>query len=416
MADVYTVSQINYYIKSIFNHDYVLNRVCIRGEVSNCRYQNNSGHIYFTLKDENSQISCVMFASKRITGLKMRLEDGMSVNVSGQISVYERDGKYQIYAESITLNGLGNLYEKFEKLKNRLRDEGLFNDEHKKKIPEYVITLGVITAKGGAAIQDIINISTRRNPHIHIILYPAIVQGSESAESLIKGIHAMEKVKPDCIIIGRGGGSIEDLWSFNDENLARAVYNCEIPVISAVGHETDFTVIDFVSDLRAPTPSAAAELAVFDCNRLKSDLVDYHSQLLSITLDRIAADRRKLAVYADRLKVSSPRGRVNIYKERLDNLNDKIRRIMNTGLEQSKTSLIIRLQNLKRLSPLDKLEAGYSYITDDNSRNIKSVSSLQQGMHINIKMADGDAGAVIETVSPEINDKENNNYGGNAEQ
>ena len=260
--NVYTVGQVNSYIKNIFDQDYMLRRIYVSGEVSNCKYH-PSGHIYFSLKDAEGTISCVMFAGSR-RGLAFPMRDGDNVIVGGSISVYERDGKYQIYAKEITKEGAGLLYEKYLALKAELEEMGMFAREYKRPIPRFARTVGVVTASTGAAIRDIMNISHRRNPYVQLILYPAKVQGDGAAESIAMGIERLDQLGVDVIIAGRGGGSIEDLWAFNEEMVARAVYDCKIPVISAVGHETDTTIIDYVADLRAPTPSAAAELAVPD--------------------------------------------------------------------------------------------------------------------------------------------------------
>ena len=273
MGQAYSVTEINRYIKNMFIKDPYLNHIYVKGEVSNCKYH-TSGHIYFTLKDAQGQLACVMFAGQR-RGLSFRLEEGQSVIVLGSINVYERDGKYQLYANSIVLDGLGALYERFEKLKKSLAAEGLFDKDHKKPIPPYPKKVGIVTASTGAAIQDIINISKRRNPYVQLILYPALVQGDGAPESIVKGIKALDKLKPDVIIVGRGGGSIEDLWAFNEEIVARAIYACTTPIISAVGHETDVTIADYVADLQAPTPSAAAELAINDYRVFMNLMEDY---------------------------------------------------------------------------------------------------------------------------------------------
>ena len=253
MRNVYTVKQVNAYIKNMFTQDFMLNRIYIKGEVSNCKYH-TSGHLYFSLKDESGTIACVMFAGQR-SGLSFRMQEGQQVIVLGSVSVYERDGRYQVYAKEIVLDGAGLLYEKFIKLKKELEEMGMFAPEYKKPIPKYVRTVGVVTAPTGAAVRDIINITRRRNPYVQILLYPALVQGDGASESVVRGIRALENAKVDVMIVGRGGGSIEDLWAFNEENVARAVFECSVPVISAVGHETDTTIIDYVADLRAPTPS-----------------------------------------------------------------------------------------------------------------------------------------------------------------
>ena len=270
IRNVYTVGQLNAYVKNMFTQDYLLQSVFVKGEVSNCKYH-TSGHIYFTLKDPKGTISCVMFAGNR-KGLSFRMQDGQQVIVGGSVDVYERDGKYQVYAKQIVLDGAGQLYEKFEALKRELEELGMFSEQFKQPIPKYVKTLGVVTARTGAAVRDVIQIAKRRNPYVQIILYPAIVQGEEAVPSIVNGIHALEQLGVDVMIVGRGGGSIEDLWAFNERAVAEAVFNCSIPIISAVGHETDTTIIDYVADLRAPTPSAAAELAVWDLGSLLEGL------------------------------------------------------------------------------------------------------------------------------------------------
>ena len=262
MKNVYTVKQVNSYIKNMFTQDFMLSRIYVKGEISNCKYH-TSGHIYFSLKDESGTIACVMFAGSR-AGLSFRLQDGQQVIVLGAVSVYERDGKYQLYAREIVRDGVGALYERFEALKKELSEMGMFAPEYKQPIPRYVHTVGIVTAPTGAAVRDIINIAGRRNPYVQLILYPAQVQSDGAAQSVARGIRALEKKQVDVIIVGRGGGSIEDLWAFNEETVARAIFDCTVPIISAVGHETDTTIADFVADLRAPTPSAAAELAVYD--------------------------------------------------------------------------------------------------------------------------------------------------------
>ena len=274
---VYSVSQVNVYIKNMFLRETVLNNIYIKGEVSNCKYH-TSGHIYFTLKDAKGQMACVMFAGQR-SGLSFRMQEGQSVIVLGSISVYERDGKYQLYAREILKEGQGALYEKYEQLKRQLEGEGLFLQEHKKAIPFYSKKIGIVTASTGAAIQDICNISARRNPYVQLILYPAKVQGEGAAKTIVKGIKTLDKAGVDVIIVGRGGGSIEDLWAFNEEIVARAIYECNTPIVSAVGHETDTTIADYVSDLRAPTPSAAAELTVCSMENLMEQFLEWKYQM-----------------------------------------------------------------------------------------------------------------------------------------
>ncbi len=385
---IYSVTEINNYIKLLLLKDNVLSSVKISGEVSNCKYH-SSGHIYFTLKDGGGQIACVMFAGKRIAGLKFNMTEGMSVVVTGQISVYERDGKYQLYADRIEQQGIGELYERFETLKEKLLKEGLFDNEHKKPLPQYITTLGVITAPDGAAVQDIINITHRRNPHVRIIIYPARVQGAGAAKTLVAGIKAMERIRPDVIIIGRGGGSFEDLFEFNDEELARAIYDCSIPVISAVGHEVDFSICDYVSDRRAPTPSAGAELAVYEFDGLLQTLDGYRDDMSAVLKNRIAAERSKSEQYRLILAKLSPKSILNNYIYRADKLLDTLEHIMHNGLESSRHRLALTATSLEQLSPLKSLTRGFSYTTDDTGRNITSVEGVKAGESINVRVMDG---------------------------
>ena len=278
MAGVYSVSQVNSYIKNMFTQDYLLNRISVKGEISNCKYH-SSGHIYFTLKDKSGTLSAVMFASQR-KGLTFTLQEGQQVVVSGSVDVYERDGKYQLYAREIKRDGNGDLFERYQKLRDELEEMGMFAPEYKQPIPKYAKTVGIVTASTGAAIRDIMNISARRNPYVQLVLYPALVQGEQAKYSIVQGIKTLDKMGLDVMIVGRGGGSIEDLWAFNEEMVARAIFECHTPVISAVGHETDVTIADYVADMRAPTPSAAAELAVFDYRQFEGQVAMYHQALL----------------------------------------------------------------------------------------------------------------------------------------
>ena len=269
--NIYGVAQVNHYIRNMFAQDFMLQRISVSGEVSNCKYH-TSGHIYFTIKEDKSALSAVMFAGSS-KGLMFPMRDGDHVVVTGSIEVYERDGRYQLYAREITRAGIGELYQRYEALKRELEEMGMFAEEYKKPVPRYATRIGVVTAPTGAAIQDIRNISARRNPYVQLILYPALVQGEGAADSIAQGIRTLDAMGLDVLIVGRGGGSIEDLWAFNEEVVARAVFACATPVISAVGHEVDTTIIDYVADMRAPTPSAAAELAVFDIRSFYEELV-----------------------------------------------------------------------------------------------------------------------------------------------
>ena len=284
LQKAYTVAQINSYIKNMFSQDYLLNSVSVAGEVSNCTYH-SSGHIYFTLKDKLSVLACVMFAGNRTKGLSFPLKEGMQVIVTGNVDIYERDGKYQLYAKRIVHDGIGQLYERYEQLKTELEERGMFSPEYKQPIPRYVKRLGVVTAPTGAAIRDIISISKSRNPYIEIILYPALVQGEGAAPSIVQGMQMLEAVGVDAMIVGRGGGSLEDLWAFNEEAVARAIFDCSVPIISAVGHETDTTIADFVADVRAETPSAAAQIAVCEIGRILDNIEDCRQELYRSMMD-----------------------------------------------------------------------------------------------------------------------------------
>ena len=385
---VYSVSQINLYIKDMFLRDYALNNIYIKGEVSNCKYH-TSGHIYFTLKDERGQMAAVMFAGQR-RGLKFRLSEGQSVIVLGSISVYERDGKYQLYAREILLDGAGVLYQKFEELKKNLEKEGLFLKEHKKQIPPYPKKIGIVTAKTGAAIQDIINIISRRNPYVQLILYPALVQGEEAPGSIVKGIEVLDKMDLDTMIVGRGGGSIEDLWAFNEEIVARAIYECHTPVISAVGHETDTTIADFVSDLRAPTPSAAAELATGNIKDLLTKIYDYNITLnyclnRKISLYRSLLEQKKL-----KIEHGSPMYQVRQKRQNLMDYEDKLSTTMSHIIEKKRHTLAIYIEKMNGLSPVGKLNKGYALISDKNDYIINSAKRVKADDVIKVSMVDGD--------------------------
>ena len=396
MQKVYSVGQINTYIRNMFTQDFVLNRVSVRGEISNLKYH-TSGHIYFTLKDASAAIACVMFAGAR-GGLAFRMSNGQQVVVDGAVNVYERDGKYQLYATKIRQDGVGELYEKFLELKEELEEMGMFAPEYKQPIPKFVRRLGVVTAPTGAAIRDIINIATRRNPGIRIILYPAKVQGEGAAESVAAGLAALDALGVDVIIVGRGGGSIEDLWAFNEETVARAIFSCHTPVISAVGHETDTTIADFVADLRAPTPSAAAELAVADVTAWLQALDEDALQLQRIMQRMIKDARSRLRECELRMRYAKPQQRLMQQKQRLDEYEERLRRAMQSLLEQTRHQLAISEERLRRLSPYEKLESGYGCILTEDGRRIRSVSQVAPGEVVQIYLADGRMTARIQEV------------------
>ena len=392
--NVYTVGQVNTYIKNMFAQDFLLHRVCVKGEVSNCKYH-TSGHIYFTLKDATGTISGVMFAGNR-RGLAFRMKEGDRVVVTGSIEVYERDGKYQLYAKEITLDGEGDLYLRYEALKRELEEMGMFAQEYKKPIPRYVKRVGIVTAPTGAAIQDIRNIASRRNPYVQLILYPALVQGEGAAESIVNGIHALDLLGVDVMIVGRGGGSIEDLWAFNEEIVARAIFECETPVISAVGPETDTTIADYVADLRAPTPSAAAELAVYDVERLMQDIASCENRLNRLMKNQAVLSKNRLLSYAARLKVLSPEYQLNSKKQYAAELEDRLGRTMRDVLNQKRHRMELLARDMDGLSPLKKLSQGFSFVSDMEGKNLSGVDQVETGDHIKIQMTNGCLEATVD--------------------
>lgn len=387
MRNVYTVKQVNLYIKNMFTQDFMLNRIYVKGEVSNCKYH-ASGHIYFSLKDESGTIACIMFASAR-SGLSFRMREGQKVVVLGSVNVYERDGKYQLYANEIILEGAGLLYEKFEALKQELEEMGMFAEEYKQPIPKFAKTVGIVTAPTGAAVRDIIQIASRRNPYVQLILYPALVQGEGAADSIVRGIRMLEKQNVDVMIVGRGGGSIEDLWAFNEEKVARAIFECRVPVISAVGHETDTLISDYVADLRAPTPSAAAELAVYDYRQVSEQMEAFLSRMRRQMRLKTTLERRRLEQLELRLKHTHPQQKLNENRQRLLELENRLRDRMQLLLEENKYRLAIYTEQIDGLSPLKKLSQGYSYTELADGENVRSVKQVKDGQEISVYVTDG---------------------------
>ncbi len=426
---VYTVAQVNSYLYQMFQSDPFLSRIYVKGEVSNCKYH-SSGHIYFSLKDEYAQISCIMFASNR-RKLNFRLEDGQKVIVFGSMGVYQKGGSYQLYASAIRLDGIGVLYERYEALKKELEERGMFDPMYKKPLPRYIRRLGVVTAPTGAAVRDIINVSKRRNPGIEIVLYPALVQGAGAAESIVEGIRVLDLAGVDTIIIGRGGGSIEDLWAFNEEIVAQAIFDAETPIISAVGHETDFTIADFVSDKRAPTPSAAAELAVDDMTLVKQSLSDLRDRLTMRMNQKKDYLRKTAEGYRYRLKAHSPASRLREMMLGLDQLSDRMGAAIGQKLEsagrladgyrvslsidgrirdaQEKVSLMtpaleaamakkldrassryqLLAARIRALSPQGHLDRGYAYVAGRDGRPVLSAASVKPGEILDVTLRDG---------------------------
>lgn len=372
----------------------MLQSIRVRGEISNCKYH-SSGHIYFTLKDAKAAIACVMFAGSR-SGLAFRLQEGQQVVVDGGMDVYERDGKYQLYARAITRDGTGQLYERFEQLKRELAELGMFAEEYKRPIPEIIRTLGVVTAPTGAAVRDIIQIASRRNPYVQMILYPAIVQGDQAVASIINGIHALTAFSVDVIIVGRGGGSIEDLWAFNEREVAQAIFDCPVPIISAVGHETDTTIADFAADLRAPTPSAAAELAVCEFSRLEEKMEEYATALYRGMMGRCDRYRRRAEMLGALLRGGSPAGRLKQNRMYLMRLEERLQASMRRQLDGKRHILALYTEKLRGLSPLDKLSQGFSWVTDEHGRGIRDVDETREGQLLVIHMKNGIVHARVE--------------------
>ena len=396
MKNVYSVGQVNTYIKNMFAQDFMMQRICIKGEVSNCKYH-TSGHIYFTLKDAVGTLNAVMFAGYR-RGMKFTMKEGDNVIVTGSVEVYERDGKYQLYAKEIELDGAGNLYLKFEALKQELEEMGMFALEYKKPIPKFARRVGVVTAPTGAAIQDIRNISNRRNPYVQVILYPALVQGDGAAASIVNGIEALDRMGLDVIIVGRGGGSIEDLWAFNEEEVARAIFQCNTPVISAVGHETDTTIADFVSDMRAPTPSAAAELAVYDYRILKEQLDTMHRRIYQNMAQKINVSQMRVQTLEMKLRNLSPGNRLRENRMYVAELQQRIEQRMQHIFLEKKHYTAILAERMERVSPLRKLSSGYAYVADSQGNAVTSTEQLQCGDELDIHLLNGRVKAEVKDI------------------
>ena len=437
---IYTVAQVNAYIRNMFAADYLLNRVSVRGEVSNCRYH-SSGHIYFTIKDEQSSLACVMFSRDR-RGLSFRMQDGDHVVVSGPVEVYMRDGRYQLYARKIERQGAGILYERFLALKAELEEMGMFSPAYKQPIPSFVQSLGIVTAPTGAAVQDIRNIALRRNPYVRLILFPALVQGEGAVRSIVKGIRMLDSLGLDCIIVGRGGGSIEDLWAFNEEPVARAIFEASTPIISAVGHETDTTIADFVADLRAPTPSAAAELAVADIREVLQNIRSREKQLqagMQRVLDdagkRLEAASRQWRYLSPAYQIREKRQRAADLEEaftvrqkelvrrdrerlrqteagfqqalpryaerdrgRLGMLDMRIRMAPERILEEKRHRLQLLLGTYEAMSPLRRLNQGYVWAETEDRRHVREAARVRPGDRLLLQFRDGEVLAAAEEV------------------
>lgn len=401
MASIYSVSQINMYIKNMFANDYLLRNVQVKGEISNVKYH-SSGHIYFTLKEEGSALNGVMFRSARTEGLDFTLENGQSVVITGSIAVYERDGRYQVYAKKIALDGRGNLYEAYELLKQKLYEEGLFEFEHKKEIPRFPKKVGIVTARTGAAIQDILNIAKRRNPYVQLYLYPAQVQGEGAAKTIVKGIETLDRMGMDTIIIGRGGGSIEDLWAFNEESVARAIYHAKTPIISGTGHEIDNTIADYAADLRAPTPSAACELAIPDVMSSIYQVRQYESRMRKCAGQKLQQLNQKWGMLSARLNSASPKVRLENQKIYLDSLQDKLMQGMLQKMGNRRHQYEILLTKLNGLSPTVKLVGGYGYIEHQDGHAIRSVADVKEQDNFSVTVWDGTIEGVVTKIEEKV--------------
>ncbi len=398
MSTILKVSQINTYLKSVFDSDLNLKNIYVNGEISNFTNHYRSGHMYFTLKDENSAVKAVMFRSAA-QRLRFIPENGMKVLVRCNVSVYERDGTYQLYCEDMQPEGIGELTVAFEQLKKKLEDEGLFSSEHKKNLPLYPMKIGVVTSPTGAALQDILNVVARRYPGARIILEPVKVQGEDAADEISAAIDKFSKLNAcDVLIVGRGGGSIEDLWAFNDESVARAIFNCNIPVISAVGHETDFTICDFVSDMRAPTPSAAAELAVPDYREVLYYADKTLDSMASAILKKINAYEIALIQLKQKIDNNSPQKILQLYSQCVDACSTGIGVAIAKKLEAYSNVLSLYALSLESASPLKTLSRGYAVVKNEMLSTVKQAKDLNNGESITVIMHDGKVNCTVTNI------------------
>lgn len=393
LKNVYSVGQISEYISNMFQQDFMLKNVSIKGEVSNCTYH-STGHIYFTLKDKNGVLKGVMFAGNR-RNLQFQLKEGDQVVVTGSIESYKFSSQYQIIARSIELDGTGNLYQKLEELKKELEEQGMFDEMYKRPIPKYVKKIGVVTSPTGAVIEDIRNVSFRRNPNVQIVLCPAQVQGDGAKESIVSGIQRLEQLGVDVIIVGRGGGSIEDLWAFNERIVAEAIFHCSVPVISAVGHQTDYTIADFVADKRAATPSQAAEFAVFEFEQTKIMLAQMRQRMNLSMNRRIRTERERLQHKATKLGFLSPKRRLEENRRRLMDFEEKLSVRMQQNFREKKNRLAILAQTLDGYSPAKKISSGYAYLEGADGKSIKNIAQVNVSDNITVHVIDGKIKAVI---------------------
>ena len=396
MSTVYSVFQINNYIKNMIRQDFLLSgNIQVQGEVSNCK--DHSTGLYFTLKDEKAAISCVMFRSVS-AWLAFSLRPGDQVVVTGNIDVYAKNGTCQLYAKKIEKSGAGVLYERFLRLKEKLEDMGMFSEVYKQSIPSFAQNIGVVTAPTGAVIRDILNVAKRRHPGVSIYLYPSLVQGENAAENIVHGIEVLDKMGLDVIIVGRGGGSIEDLWAFNEEIVARAIFYANTPIISAVGHETDWTIADFTADLRAPTPSAAAELAVPDVTGILKNLDERENYFEILMNNAVNSYKKTLKQYSAAVSAHSPEMLIRRSREIVSAHQLELKSLFDHYLNQSRYALNIRTEKLEGLSPLEKLKQGFSFVSAADGRPVKSIKDINTGETVSIDLADGEINAVVSAV------------------
>ncbi len=393
LKNVYSVGQISEYIANMFQQDFMLKNISIKGEVSNCTYH-STGHIYFTIKDTNGVLKGVMFAGNR-KNLQFRLKEGDQVVVTGSIESYKFSSQYQIIARSIELDGTGNLYLKLEELKKELEELGMFDEMYKRPIPKYARKIGVVTSPTGAVIEDIRNVGFRRNPYTQIILCPAQVQGDGAKESIVSGIQRLEQLGVDVIIVGRGGGSIEDLWAFNERIVADAIFNCSVPVISAVGHQTDYTIADLVADKRAATPSQAAEFAVFEYEQTKIALAQMKQRLSLSFTRKINMTRERLEHKATKLKFLSPKRRLEENRRRLMDFEEKMTVKIQYILQNKRNQLAILAKTLDGYSPAKKISSGYAYLEGKDGKSVKTIEQVNVSDEITVHVIDGNIRAVV---------------------
>lgn len=401
---IFTVSQVNKYVKQMFSYDYLLNNVWIQGEISNFK-MHSTGHLYFTLKDKQGAISAVMFRSDAIS-VKFIPENGMKVIIKGYISLYEKTGQYQVYVQKIEPDGKGDLYTAFEQLKKKLNDEGLFEQDFKRKIPFYPNKIGIVTSGTGAAIKDIINVANRRNPTVQLVLIPVLVQGDGASKTIVRAINRFNEMDDiDLLIVGRGGGSIEDLWAFNEEIVARAVFESRIPVISAVGHETDFTISDFVSDLRAPTPSAAAELAVPSLNELRELIKNYRMRINNSIHNKIIGLKKEVELLENHPAFRFPLQSIDQNKQYIDQLNRRLTLSIETYINECKSRLGTNEQKIDILSPNNNIKRGYAAVFDEQKKNISSIADIELDKDLYIALKDGRIRVTVKSIDKKL-DKE----------